>query len=264
MSEVGLVVNDFHVGHTAGIMPHSVVDDNDNEYTANPPQKELFEVWEEMKDEWKNPDFVIANGDLCEGTNRVEQGLGNWTTDSHLQVRVAVDLLASLGAKNYVITEGTGFHVGMNPSLDHQVADQLREKTGVKVRYGPDMAVLIKEENYRIHTCHMIGVSGAFHYRSTPIATELMAARLNEEEYGKFDGLLRGHAHYYVYLEFGQQWGAVTPGWKMKDAYLKRKGLKFVPKCGWFAFEIDHGELVTREKRIVVPSKKGLIEEFKI
>ena len=266
MSEVGLVVNDFHCGNYWSIMPRTCVEVlGDEEVERHPTdlQLTLNDLWDSMKEEIGRIDFVIANGDLCEGPNRREYGLGNWTTSLLTQVDAAADLLAGLRAKKYAVTEGSGYHVGPQTTLDQQVAEALKAKTNAEIQYGPDIEVVVGDQ-YRIHACHNIGVSQVFHYRTTPLARELLNARVNDEEYGKFDGLVRAHAHYYCYVEFGKSWGAIVPGWKMKDEYLRRKGLGFLPKIGWFALEIDGSDVVNKWINAVTPEKKGLVQEFHV
>jgi len=264
MSTTVVHVSDLHCGNGWSIQPREVVEEINGNEIAHPPndlQLKLIEKWEGIPDDVGRINVVIANGDLCEGPNRKSYGLGNWTNNLFTQVLSAADLLASLKADKYYITEGSGYHVGDNPSLDKLVAEELKNM-GFDAEYSTEASVTLKDDDYRIHANHWVGVSSVFHYRSTPIARELMNARLNQEEYGNYDGILRAHAHYYCYLEFGKQWGAVIPGWKFKDEYLRRKGLGYVPKIGYFAFEADSGELATVWKMVDTVDRRGLTKEF--
>ena len=266
MSEIGLIINDLHVGSHWAIMPRTCVEVLGDEEIEHQPEKlqlELSDLWDDMKEEVGRIDFVIANGDLCEGPNYKEYGYGNWTTSLLTQVDAAAELLIGLKAKKYAVTQGSMYHTGSQITLDQQVAKAIDARTNAEVQYGPDIEVNIKDQ-YKIHACHRVGISQVFHYRTTPLARELLSARVNEEEYGKFDGIVRAHAHYYCYVEFGKSWGAIVPGWKMRDDFLRLRGLGYLPKLGWMMVEIDGGDLIDRKTCVVTPSKKGLVQEFKV
>jgi hypothetical protein len=258
MSDTVLVVNDLHCGSEVAIMPKEVVGEN-QVYKATSAQLRLLREWENIRDVIGRPDYVIANGDLVEGVNYKESGRGNWTNNIHTQVKAAVKLLTMLDARHYAISEGSGYHIGANPAYDQMVADEMPDKYDVE--YDIDMAMTIKKHKYRLHINHKVPVSTSPYFMSTPLAKELVASVMNQQDFGVFQGIIRAHLHHYFYVESGSRWGVIVPGWKGRDGYLKRKGLNYVPKVGWFAFVLENGEMTERCKVMYKLEKQDLIKE---
>ena len=121
--------------------------------------------------------------------------------------------------------------------------------------------MVIKVGNWRIHCSHAIGVSMASPaYRTTPIAREMMLATINEKEYGKYDLIARGHAHYYVRVSFGGSNGIVCPCWKGRDAFASRRSLAMLPHLGYVLLNVNK-DGIQIEPHVFTLKGKELIPE---
>lgn len=261
MSKKVLIVNDLHVGDKIGLLPPEVyVDSHDRARSihqkANEAQIWMYQKWEQMIADVGPVYAVIACGDLCEGVQPKSKGMGLWTPDQDIQSEVAASLLEMIKAEKYFIAQGTPFHTGENISSDLLVA----KKIGAV--YGDELS--IKVDNVRIHASHKIGVSGAnTAARVSAIAKEIMHATINAAQYGKYDIIVRGHAHYAVAVKFSNTWGIVNPGWKGRDSFAARSSLVWNPDLGYTILEID-GDLVQWNTVIHKFEKDHLMQEYVI
>jgi len=216
-----LVVSDLHVGSKWGLTSKK----------DNSVQRKLFGWWREMVDETGSVDACIVNGDICDGLNRKEEGEGI-EMDAKDQILEAVDLLERVDCKKFYGTQGTGYHTKKNPSMDWAVIHSL------KGTFDTELALTI--EKTRFHVAHKIGVSGSGQmYHGTPISKEMMVASLNREQMGKFDVILRGHAHYFFYTGSKSTLAAITPCWKGRDPFVQEHSLKWNPDIGYLVFEVE-------------------------
>ena len=251
-----LVVGDLHVGSNVSIMPDEVILPKGNPIQANPIQKKILTKWEEMVDQVGKVDGCIVMGDSVDGSDRMGKGKEMWTPDITQQIRTAADLLGMIRTNNFVGVQGSYYHVGDNVSSDEAV---LRELSGV---YANELSVNV--DSSRIHVSHDVGISSSGSaYRTTPIAREMMLAAINSEEYGKYNLILRGHAHYYVRVSFANSTGLICPGWKSREAFVSRKTLAFLPHLGYVLLTIV-GKNIDIEPHIFVLKEKELMKEVKI
>jgi predicted phosphodiesterase len=254
-----LVIGDMHAGSNVSLAPPSItMEDGDREYEikSNRISKRLYSWWEEMCDDVGKVDMVIANGDLCEGTNPHSRGGGLWTSEIMVQVNTAIELLEMIKAKEYIGTQGSFYHVSDNLSSDAVVLAALNGTF--------DDEIKITVDKVRFHFMHKVGISrSAWFYRPTPIAREMMLGELNKLEYGKIHIYGRAHAHYFVAVEYGNSYGFIAPCWKGRDAYAKRGTLAWMPHIGYILFEVNGSEW-QRYKHTWSLKGKQLIKEVKI
>jgi predicted phosphodiesterase len=240
-----LVVSDLHVGSKWGLTSKK----------DNSVQRRLFGWWREMVDETGSVDACIVNGDICDGLNRKEEGEGI-EIDAKDQILEAVDLLERVDCKKFYGTQGTGYHTKKNPSMDWAVIHSLK---GV---FDTELALTI--EKTRFHVAHKIGVSGSGQmYHGTPISKEMMVASLNREQMGKFDVILRGHAHYFFYTGSKSTLAVIGPCWKGRDPYASANSLKWNPDIGWMLFEVD-GDSYSWEHHIKKLDQSELFTEQRL
>jgi hypothetical protein len=207
-------------------------------FQPNAKQRWLLKLWKKMCKDVGEVDVCVVNGDCCDGVNYKDHGYDLWTTDLDTQIESARILLSMVNAKKYIVTQGSGYHVGQNMSLDQLVARAL------KGQFGQDVAIRAKEAGVRMHFSHFVGVStSSWQYRTTPIARELVSALLNEKEYGKYHAVIRSHAHYYCYVEFGSHFGLITPAWQLRTPYMINKGLSLLPKIGYVVLYAEDGSI---------------------
>lgn len=237
-----LIVSDLHTGSTAGIMPPVVKEETSDgniiEHHASKTQKRLFGLWKDLVHKVGAVDVMVINGDSCDGPNKKGTGANCWTTNLDIQAQTAADLCKMFKTKKYIVTQGSGYHVGENISLDELVAQKLGGDFGI------ELALNLEKEKIRLHFSHQIGVSqSSWQYRTTPIARELVSALLHENSYEKFHGVIRSHAHYYCGVEFGSHFGIITPCWQLRTPYMVGKGLALLPKIGAVVLDVSDGEV---------------------
>ena len=251
-----LIVGDMHVGKKQAIMPDEVCIDTEElkrTISASPLQKRIFGKWEEMVDEVGKVDAVLTMGDICDGFNYRSHGTGLWTSDINLQVTVATELLSMIKTNKYLGVQGSFYHVGDNMSSDRSVVDHFG---GV---FGDELSINISKS--RIHASHFVGVSSSgTAYRTTPIAREMMLAKINSDDYGDFDLILRGHAHYYVQAAFTRSKGVICPCWCGRDEFVARQTLAFNPHLGYVLVNVDGNDL-SIDPHVFTLKNKELIKE---
>ena len=246
-----LVVGDLHVGSNVSVMPDEVYlgeAERKNRISSNHLQKFIYKQWVDMVETVGKVDACIVLGDSVEGPNRKSKGIGLWTSDISEQVRVAANLLDMVKTKKYIGVQGSFYHVEDNLSSDKAVINSLKGDFN-------DECVVVSGKT-RIHCSHAVGVSSSSTaYRPTPIAREMMLATINKEEYGKYDLILRGHAHYYVEVRFGSSKGVICPCWKGRDEYVARKTLAFLPHLGYVLLKGTdvHPYVFTLDQKMNVP-----------
>jgi hypothetical protein len=249
-----LIVGDMHIGKRVSLMPDEVyIDQAERKMVieSNKIQKAIFSKWEEMVDDVGRVDAVINLGDTCDGTNRKSGGTGLWTTDISLQMQVACDLLGQIKTNKHIGVQGSYYHVGDNLSSDRHVTDNL---SGT---FGDELAVVVGDK--RIHVSHDVGVSSsAYMYRTTPIAQQMMLGKL-ADEYKGFNLILRGHAHYFVHVEFHHSHGVICPCWSSRDEFVARRSLAYMPHMGYIVLNI--GDSIMVEPHIFTLKGKELIQE---
>jgi len=246
-----LVVGDLHVGSNVSVMPDEVYlgeAERKNRISSNHLQKFIYKQWVDMVETVGKVDACIVLGDSVEGPNRKSKGIGLWTSDISEQVRVAANLLDMVKTKKYIGVQGSFYHVEDNLSSDKAVINSLKGDFN-------DECVVVSGKT-RIHCSHAVGVSSSSTaYRPTPIAREMMLATINKEEYGKYDLILRGHAHYYVEVRFGSSKGVICPCWKGRDEFVARKTLAFLPHLGYVLLKGTdvHPYVFTLDQKMNVP-----------
>ncbi len=231
-----LVIDSLHVGDEGSVCTPTVKMPGGGVYYANAIQLALYDFWRDMCK--KEYDYVFVLGECTDGTNRHSEGLGLWTTDTRLQATTAAELIAMIKCKEMFMVYGSAYHIKDNPNTEQYVAQLLGLDSG---HHGWEKIVELPvgDRIVPIHLSHMVPVSmGPWSYRATAVGKELLMAELNKGELGDVEGILRGHAHYYVEVGFGKQWGLVCPCWKIRDIFsITRLGLAAVPRIGYVTLE---------------------------
>ena len=232
----GLVISDVHAGSYYAPMPDTVeVEDRTGDiirYTPSKTQQKLNKAWASMCK--KHYDFVIVNGDVCDGPQFKSMGKSVITSDLRAQADIALDLLGKIDADEFFFTMGSGYHCMEDRPLEQYVAEKMG---GV---YGDDL--ILEVDNVRIHASHNVPVSSSsWQYRSTPLARDLLLLELNNstKRYGKIDLAIRSHAHYYVTVGFKRQTGIITPCWQTRTPFAVKRDLISPPDIGYIELFVD-------------------------
>lgn len=237
MTKKILIIGDLHVGSSVALMPEEVYTlkterENSQLVKASKIQLKILEKWREMIDNEGKVDALVVNGDIVDGYNRKNNGLGAWTCDMDVQMKTAQSLIKEIHYKKLYGTQGSLYHTNNNISVDKLIIENLG---GV---FNHDLA--LKADNVRMHFSHKVGVSGStWQYRTSPIAKEMVLNELNQMDFEKFHVIARSHAHYYVAVQFGRSLGLICPCWKSRDEFVKLMGLSFNPSIGYVVLEIN-------------------------
>jgi hypothetical protein len=250
-----LFMGDTHLGSPYAIIPEDVKTETGERIHPNKMQKFINARYYEGLDDIGPVDCTILMGDLIEGIGRHDDGSTTWTTNIMLQAQCAAEMISQVKCTNFFGVNGTPYHTGSNPSGDAVVLKMLDGKFG-------DYQVL-NIGGKRIHACHKIGFSGDKGRRANALGTEIVRNLVNSEEWGKFDVLARGHAHYYACLEIGDQMGISIPCWKGMDPYAQQRGIGMVPELGFVLLEIHGGEVNKLVRKFTLKGQ-DLYKEYRL
>ena len=240
-----LVISDLHVGSRYAVMPETF-----NGYEASNLQKKILERWVDMVKKETDIDALFILGDVVDGFQRANRGRELWTADIDEQIDAAVELVKMIDYDKALVVYGSPYHTD-----DGLIFDEVFAKRIGAVEH--DWELIVKPNNVEeyVHIAHNVSVSNApMMYRTTPIAKELMLALLHEKELGRYKTVIRGHAHYFVYVAFSNQFGWVNPCWQARTPYMIRSGLSLVPKLGYVVFNTpENGRWSIEPKTFSIP-----------
>jgi predicted phosphodiesterase len=245
-----IIISDLHCGSKYAITTKKAGISN--------AQKAIKKIWQEMLDDLSTHTLTagINLGDNTEGIDYHGGGKDNDSNDKLWQINMAKDLIEEIPVKKWHIVNGSGYHVGKNLSDDELLADKIGAEFGNELVIDTGLG--------RIHCAHKVGVSmSATAYRPTAIAREMMLATINQEEYGKFKAILRGHAHYYVSVRFGGSMGIICPCWKSRDSFAQERTLAMMPHLGYCVLKFDNNDIYL-DQHIYTLKGKDLIKEVKV
>lgn len=70
-------------------------------------------------------DLAVWNGDLIDGQGTRTGGVEQLTTNRNKQVKMAAEIIRTVGAKHNIIIFGTGYHVGLEEDWEEIIADNV-------------------------------------------------------------------------------------------------------------------------------------------
>ena len=262
-------VSDIHAGSLTALRKNP----------ANEIQRALYRKWQEAASgEFARPDALIVAGDAVDGQGPKQGGVYQWTTDMHAQIDDAAALIEMWHAKRVYIIGGSGYHVQL-AHTGFSAEEQLGRDIGAEEYPSQDASIPVKSrahsgphwfltfEKATVHVQHHISVSKVFAYMSTPIAREMMKAKLNdpmrhamrqvkmtaallqELETFKTRWVIRGHAHYFWLCDSGGMIGCNLPAWKTPDPWLLERDALANGHIGFLGMRIN-GEKIEYTKSI--------------
>jgi len=250
-------------------------------------QEKLYSKWlEATSGKWRRPDVLVLNGDLVDGQGRKSSGVEQWTTDPWEQIEHAAELIRMWKAKKIYVIGGTDYHQLLGNTgfeMEELLARELKAEFYPNQENVPDS--MKKRSGYHwfltfdkvtVHFAHHVGVSKVFHYMSTPIAREMMHARLNDpmvrewrrlykddtlSENQRIDLLreletfrtkvvVRAHAHYFWMNVCGGSVGLILPSWQAITPYMLKKNPLGFSHVGFVGMEVK-GENFTFDQFLV-------------
>ncbi|MGB9615008.1 MAG: hypothetical protein ACPL3B_05870 [Fervidobacterium sp.] len=223
----------MHIGSSYALMPPQF----DN-ILASKRQKKIFQYWKKMCDSVGQVDTLVLLGDIVDGCGKATNGRELWTTDVDKQLQCAKELVDMIKYDKSVIVYGSEYHVEGNLNADQAFGNLIGCSAS-----GWELVLRPKGSRGKIHVSHTVSVSSsAWQYRTTAIAKELMFALLNSKEMGEYRAVVRGHAHYYCFVQYSTNMGWVNPCWQMRTPYLSKRGLALIPKLGYTTLTIEGDE----------------------
>ena len=237
-------VADLHCGSRSAIcqFKNKV---GDGQYEASKAQQALFDGWQQLAKDWKEPDALVVCGDAIEGKARKDSGVPTWTTSFFEQCLCAANLLDMFKPKSIYIIRGSGYHVDNNGDPVEEVLAQMMAKAGMPVKRGGNGDELSADELFlrvrgetTFHFAHRVS-TGTSWYRATPLAKEMVIGLLNATHKYKANITVRAHTHYFVGVEHTSQKGYILPCWQFQTRYMLRLSPWMVPDIGALRWTID-------------------------
>lgn len=244
MSKILIPSGDFHIGNKGSLTLPEVILNADipskkEVISANETQKNIIKIWEGLCDRYHKPDLLILNGDIVDGRNYHESGLGLWTTDVNQQAETFAELISWLKPRKIIGTSGSPYHSERNPCMDAIAIRRCRTAGGKKAIFRQGY-VSANINGCRVHAMHKTTISkSTWQYRATPIARSLVLAELAKDTYGHYNVILKSHVHWFAYVGFSSYLGMVLPCWKAYDPFGDTNIEFNDPAVGYVVFEIE-------------------------
>ena len=198
-----------HVGSTVALWPESFELDEGVEIRASPNQLKILEYWNDFwSHEAKDADTVVLLGDLCQGKNPKDFGLGSMNTDLHIQAAAAVKLIEPhTQGKQVIGVSGSKYHDSFDMRLDELIVKRLGGKF-----FGMLKNLFVKGPDIVLNIAH--GTSMPSMYKGSFDDREIMLMSANGMTRG-IDFVARGHWHYFHILKNSSRGILRVPGWQM-------------------------------------------------
>lgn len=218
-----VILNDLHCGSVYAVSKN---------HNDTPEQKTLYEFWIELVKEWKNPDYLILNGDLIDGLAYRGNMEDTWSKDLQKQADDSIELIRMYNPKKIFVIRGTPYHTQTEGvDLEEYIGKQLnavkegdRHSTEVKlINLAPKGA-----DPKIVHVAHHLAGSRWFTYRGTALSRDMSAVMLNEthfidrQKYGKIWGIIRAHNHYWWLCESASRVMISCPAWQLPTPFMMK------------------------------------------
>lgn len=223
-----LVLGDLHVGSHQGLMIPEFEDPSGMRIYSNPVQMFLFDYYCKMLKTVGDVDIVILNGDLIEGPNKKNSGLGVWSTDIHTQAQCAAILIDMIRCKKIYCSQGSSYHTG-NPTGDKIVCEL------VGGEWIGDWQFFELNNSLTFHVRHHGDFSTVPYSRCTGQRKEAMIAQAQNTN---IDIYIRSHTHHFNYSGNGNDLSIAVPCWKGVDEFIGKNSVE-QPDNGYVMIYVD-------------------------
>lgn len=237
-----LVTGDWHAGHKTGLRhPDYEMWEDDAETSMklgmSRLQEKIFEKFEHMVDYCGHVSYTFLMGDLVEGPNGKNNGLGLITSDIDEQINLAFYLAKMIKCRRFVTVHGSDYHAGYNLSYDKQVARRLGAEYKNKIEFGDEYRKEIGGTNFYLR--HSTPYTPKRENRVNSLISEIKEVT-TEPNYleGSIHCAIHGHTHYSEQVTYRGITKLVCPSFKGKDSYAKKKNC-IKPEQGFHLIEID-------------------------
>jgi len=228
-----VVISDLHIGHRRALTPKEYF----SNALTNDFQRWVLGSWDDFVQRYRDPDILILNGDLADGSQVKSLGVEAISTSLDTQEEMAVGLLRELISKEkteiYGIN-GSGYHGGMGQGtcMDKRITEAL----GGKFK-GKTFTLPIGKE--LIQFAH--GSGGGVTCPDTYIRREVQLAQKTAGKRGSRlpSLLIRSHGHLYQTIGDAATVAYMTPCWEYPTEFMQSKTVNFLPDIGGLIIEIE-------------------------
>lgn len=203
-----LILSDIHVGSDKSPIPRG-------RYKESGVTEFLTEKFYNIMRGIGHVDKCVLNGDLIDGINKADEGMGLYTTDIMEQAELASELLEYIDADSFDVFNGTGYHTKINPSGDDLVCKLLNGKW-----HG--FQDVLEIEGINVHCRHFQPYNKNKWQRCTPQREE---AYKMEHDGWDIDIFIRSHTHSFDFSGSSQNLSINTPCWKGRDSFIEQRKL---------------------------------------
>jgi len=241
-----LVISDIHGGAPCSLMKERVTigdPESNQQFTilSNEAQDELRKEWNEMIHTYDHVDKVYCMGDFCDGTNEKGRGYHLITSDMHEQVNIAATMLEDIPSEEYIMVQGSPYHVDLNMSADRAVMMELASRKKIKYRFSGQYTD--KVEKLKINLRHKTSYRSNYLNRPNGLISEINNIVANPYYYdtsNRPDIIIRGHTHYSTEVNAHDIHGIISPVWKTIDDFASKTTNSLIPsECGYVYIEVN-------------------------
>ncbi len=229
-----LSVSDFHCGNLSGLTPPRYNTQSEFNYRSFVYRRNCWDWFEKEVKSLGKIDLCVANGDLIDGKGPKTGGNEQITQSRPDQIKMAVDVLEMIDAKEYAFTYGTGYHVGPEDDWEQQIADNF----GASVHSVFDLNANGLIMKWR----HHINGSQTPTGRATPLLRqqEWDALWSLDGEFERSNVMIFGHTHYFQ--ELTNRYGTViiSPALQaLGGSQLGERRLGGIVDYGFLHFDVN-------------------------
>lgn len=248
-----LAMSDLHSGHLSGLThPDFDVRHSKNRKLYAPIEKARREIWNWYAAEMQaiQPvDICIVNGDCLEGKGPKSGGTELIASDRTEQVEMAEAAIKVANAKVYLMSFGTGYHVGSDDDWENSVARLLKAK---KIG-GHDY---VKINGTIVDYKHFVGNSSVPHGRATPLARERLWSILWAGAFPLAKIILRSHVHYHTFVGDANFIAMTLPALQGLGTKFGTRKCSGIVDVGFVVFDIEENGSFSWKAHILEPSKQ--------
>lgn len=239
MCKTIVFVSDTHCGSVFGLTPPAYYEADD---ARREMQEEAWKAYVSIVNKWRNPDVLVCNGDLIEGTQKLQGGAELTNPDRNIQTEMGVKCLSMFHAKKVLMTYGSKYHVGEGAEdFEYNAAHDLGAEIGGRLYFELEGVVF---------DCrHKVGLSGIPHGRATSLIKEMMWNLIKEstEAGPKVRVVVRSHVHYHIWIEQGDRVMFTTPALQLSRGRYGSRECVGETHWGAVRLTLSKGKIVNKE-----------------
>jgi hypothetical protein len=257
MSRKILIIGDLHCGSMCGLTPPDwIVSKGRNEFYSN-LQKEMWDNYLEMCEDFGKVDALIVNGDAIDGKGTRSGSTEQITADMFEQCDMAVKALEHIDARQVMFTYGTPYHTALNSGedFDKEIADRLNAPIQDELNVDVDGLIF--------NVKHKVGSSSSPYNRAMPAGRHRLwdALEALRTEQKPADVYVRSHVHYFSFCGESKWYAFTLPALQSSETKYGARQCVGLTDWGMCMFMVDDGilagwdcrlyDLTSHKKRII-------------